>query len=127
MILWLYRAMRQARDGKPVTGESGATLGARSQTDISVSAGGIVRPGTGGMSVTPRDPNALPRHRKPFKLGGRGRDPVFMMDCAALPNTLYYAEDSRTHGTIQPGVVCQFADYQARLHGTREHWEALAL
>ena len=68
----IYRAMRRDfRDGKPLVGDSAATLGVRlppdKHFDIPVEADGTVMPLTKGMSVAPNW-RSLPRHRIQFEL-----------------------------------------------------------
>ena len=123
-MLWLYRSMIEDA-GKPMLGSRGGMLGVRPGYDILISDDGMVRPETGGMSVTPRDPRYLPRHRKPPALGGRGRDPVFRILCAVLPPALRYAEESLSHGVIEPAADCPFSVYQENLHGTCDQWERM--
>ena len=78
-------------------GESGRYLGARPDLpgqsqdgDIPVDAGGAVRPGTGGMSVSPLPVTNLTLHRRPPEYGGRGKDHVFALDLERVPEELRY-------------------------------------
>jgi len=85
--------MKAADDGLPMIGESGRYLGARPDLpgrprdgDIPITDG-MVRPGTGGMSVSPPVTN-LPLHRRPRRYGGRSKDSVFVLDTDKLPEEL---------------------------------------
>lgn len=72
--------MRIGGDGLPMAGPTARTLGARPGSppdgDIPI-VGGMVRPGTGGMSVSPPPPENLPPHRRPPEYGGKGKDPIW--------------------------------------------------
>jgi hypothetical protein len=75
----IFRAMKEDRDGYPLTGSSSRTLGVRidgPSTDILVAPDGTVSPGVGGMSVALDAARNLPKHRLPKSRGGEGRDPV---------------------------------------------------
>jgi hypothetical protein len=104
--------MRVAADGLPIVGESGRYLDARPDLpeqprdgDMPVS-GGMVRPGTGGMSVSPPPVTNLPLHRRPKEYGGRSKDTVFDLDTHQLPEELRYRADpggsraARVRGTL---------------------------
>ena len=117
----IYRSMKPAQDGLPQTGPTARTLGSRPGTDIP-SAGGLVRPGTGGMSVSPDDPMNLPKHRRPPQLDGTGKDPVYRMNTADLPPGLRYRPDPakpREHGFIEPAHEMPDPSYQGLLESTK--------
>ena len=121
----IFRAMKEAPDGSPETGNSARKLGVRIQgpsVDIVPGKQGLVRPGTGGMSVAPDDPSCLPHHRRPRSLGGEGRDPVFAMTVAMLPASLYLRSDTPTHALVEPRRTCPYADYETALYSTRLTW-----
>jgi hypothetical protein len=121
----VFRAMKEDRDGYPVTGSSSRTLGVRTDGpgyDISVAADGTVSPGIGGMSVALDEARNLPKHRLPRSLGGEGRDLVFRMSSAALPSSLLVRPDRYPHALVEPAVVCIFEEYEKSLLGTRVSW-----
>ena len=72
----LFRGMREDVDGRPLVVESARGLGARNPIDIEPDRDESVRPGAGGMSVSPGSPANLPRHRRPPSWGGTGLDDV---------------------------------------------------
>ena len=101
-------------------------LGVRVGTDISQSVTGMVHPGTGGMSVAPDNPKLLPRHLRPFSLGGEGRYPVFSMASTRLGENLQFRRDDRRserHGYVEPAKVMQIAVYQHALAQTVSVWQ----
>lgn len=126
--------MRAAADGLPMVGESGRYLGARPDLpgrpqdgDIPVT-GGMVRPGTGGMSVSPPPVTNLPLHRRPGEYGGRSKDPVFVLDTHELPEELRYRADPgapERHGFVEPSRPMRFEEYQRALHGIRTLWRPM--
>ena len=121
----IFRAMKENRDGYPVTGRSSRTLGVRidgPNHDILVARDGNVSPGVGGMSVALDAAPNLPKHRLPKSLGGEGRDPVFTMSSAALPGCLLVRPDRYPHAFIEPAIVCRFERYETDLSGTRVSW-----
>jgi hypothetical protein len=119
----LYRSMKQANDGLPEVGPSGRTLGVRPD-DIPIE-NGLVRPNTGGMSVSPNSPYNLPPHRRPPEFGGTGKDPVFCMGSSCLPDGLQYRPDPANptgHGFIEPSREMNFEEYQKLIEQTRPFW-----
>jgi len=122
----LYRSMKLGSDGLPELGESARTLGARPGTDIPLDENGVVVPGTGGASITPGDPMQLPSHRRPSDHGGTGRDPVFSLDPANLPDGLQFRPDPNNptgHGFLEPSRPMNVDEYQHALARTRSLWE----
>ena len=120
-----YRAMRQAPDGPPEVGRSARTLGVRvmgPHADMPVFAGGMVRPATGGMSVVFGGALNLPKFRRPRSLGGEGRDPVFAIHTALIPNPLVVRADQYPHALVEPQEECLLQQYESALHGTRSLW-----
>jgi hypothetical protein len=121
----IFRAMKEEWDGYPVTGSSGRTLGVRidgPSHDILIAPDGTVSPGIGGMSVALDAARNLPKHRLPKSLGGEGRDPVFGMSSAALPDSLLVRPDRYPHAFVEPAVLCLFEQYEMNLSGTRVSW-----
>ncbi|HEX9679788.1 MAG TPA: RHS repeat-associated core domain-containing protein, partial [Candidatus Saccharimonadales bacterium] len=119
----LYRSMKKANDGLPEVGSSGRTLGVRPQ-DIPVE-NGMVRPNTGGMSVSPNSPHNLPPHRRPPEFGGTGKDPVFCIESSCLSDGLQYRPDPNNptgHGFIEPSREMSSEEYQKLLGETRPLW-----
>ena len=129
MASTLFRAMRAGGGGQPVCGETAKDLGARIAptpfADIDPDAHGVVRPRTGGMSVTPDDVMELPVHKLPKNLGGRGTDPVFMIAAAEIRGQLAYRDVSKpdhAHGFIEPSTAMPAPAYQAALCATGPQW-----
>jgi hypothetical protein len=128
----VLRGMRAAPDGLPMIGPTARTLGARPgsppEGDIPI-VGGIVNPGTGGMSVSPSPSSNLPPHRRPPEYGGKGRDPLWECDTDDLDGAkLSYRSDPelpRTHGFIEPVRRMRFEEYQEALGATRSLWRRL--
>jgi hypothetical protein len=121
----LFRGMRVDVDGRPLVAESARGLGARNPIDIELDGDERVRPGVGGMSVSPDSPANLPRHRRPPSWGGTGLDDVWAISVSELGEKLTYRPDPdqpETHGFIEPGETMTLADYQAALTGTRPRW-----
>lgn len=88
----------------------------------------MVEPGTGGMSVSPPPVGNLPLHRRPDEYGGRGKDPVFVLDTGKLPTNLHYRQDPEAphrHGFIEPSHRMSFEEYQGAIHTTRTLWSQL--
>jgi len=128
----VLRGMRADADSLPMVGESGRYLGARPDLpgqpqdgDIPVSAGGVVEPETGGMSVAPPPVTNLALHRRPREYGGRSKDPVFVLDTGELPEELRYRPDPKApgrHGFIEPSHPMSLEEYQRAIHTTRALW-----
>ena len=90
--------------------------------DIPVFPGDMVRPATGGMSVALDDPRHLPKFRRPRCLGGEGRDPVFAIEVALVPDSLVVRPDRPPHALVEPRAECRLARYEQVLYGTRHLW-----
>lgn len=123
----LFRAMRpdETDPTRPRCGPTARTLGVRPGVDVPVADDGSVRPGTGGMSVTPDDPRRLPPHRRPRALGGEGKDPVFVIHDTALGERLGHRPDpSRpgAHGFVEPALPVPAEQYQQALCDTGPRW-----
>lgn len=93
----LFRGMRGAADGSPELGSLAKTLGARPGRDIPVDEGGMVRPGTGGMSVNDT-PTGMPEYRRPPSFGGSGKDlnMYCISSCDLGPGLRYVPESGVT-------------------------------
>src|SRR5215471_8520118 len=121
----LFRSMREERHGSPQVGPSGRTLGVRPGHDtLAIRDDELVVPGTGGMSVSPRDPRNLPEHRRPPSFQGTSRDPVWRIDEEQLPSSLTYRPDPRNvrHGFIEPAAAMTLQEYQHALASTQTCW-----
>lgn len=121
--------MRVALDGLPLTGPTARTLGARPgsppEGDIPI-AGGMVHPGTGGMSVSPPPSGNLPRFRRPPEHGGTAKKiKLYELDTDGLPDELRARPDPknpRRHAFIEPARETSFEEYEHALEETRELW-----
>ena len=82
----------------------------------------MVEPGTGGMSVALNAPQNLPKPRLPRSLGGEGRDPVFTMSAADVPQSLSVRVDRHPHALVEPGRRCLLPDFEAHLASSRSFW-----
>jgi RHS repeat-associated protein len=122
----LYRSMKG--DRAPELGPSkrtlGAVIGPPPRGDIEV-CDGCVRPGTGGMSVSPDSPWNLPEFRRPPSFGGTGKDRVWVIQESALGIDLKFKQDTPTHGGIEPARVMTPEDFQKALAATVERWKKL--
>lgn len=131
----VLRGMRADEDGLPRLGESGRYLGARPDLpeqaqdgDIPMSADGLVQPETGGTSVSPPPVTNLALHRGPPEYGGRGKDPVLVLDADELPPELRYRpypEAPERHGFVEPSRTMSFEEYLRAIQGTRALWRQL--
>lgn len=136
----IYRPMHQdARvTGKPRIGCTSCLLGVRvppdSHCDVRPDSGGVVAPGTGGMSV--RDSwRSLPFFLIPRRLvalvpGARGNPKlhVFAMGSGAfgagpLNESLVVRPDSNGHGLVEPRDAVHVESFQAALAQTQADWE----
>lgn len=119
--------MKRTEAGLPETGATARTLGVRPGLDIPLGTDtppDLVRPGTGGMSVSTMPPTNLPRHRRPEAFDGTGRDPVWSLDTDELPDDLRTTVDpnDRTHVFIEPAYSMSFEAYLRYLHRTAHLW-----
>ncbi len=108
----------------PEVGASAKTLGARPDIDIPVRDDGLVRPGTGGMSVND-SPTAMPEFRRPPSFGGTGKDlNMYCVEACDLGPSLQYSPDPAGggHGLIEPAWEMPFEKYQGYLGGTQGSW-----
>ena len=115
--------MTPAADGLPAVGQSARALGVRPPTDPTPDVlADPVSPGGGGLSVAPLDPQNLPPFRRPAALGGRGRDPVWVIAAHDLGPDLAFRRDSATHGLIEPARPMTLLEYETALAATRTRW-----
>ena len=118
----LFRGMRPTDDGAPEIGPSAKTLGARPGIDIGVDENGMVRPGTGGMSVN-ESPTGMPEFRRPPSFGGSAADlNMYCIDACELGPGLQYAPDEGGHGFVEPAWEMPLDEYQGYLGGTQDSW-----
>jgi hypothetical protein len=87
----------------------------------------MVRPETGGMSVSPDDPMRLPAFRRPPAMGGTGKDPVFCISEECLGQSLRYRPDPQRpneHGFIEPSKPMTLDEFQKALADTVRSWKS---
>jgi hypothetical protein len=119
----LYRGMKNDGEGQPECGPSARKLGVRLEGDIVIQDDGTVKPGTGGMSVALGKPENLPAHRRDAAFGGFGPDPVWQIEEADLPDTLFCRVDAKSrHGVVEPIEEVPLEDYQEALATSRGFW-----
>jgi hypothetical protein len=85
----------------------------------------MVYPDEEGISVSPDTPANLPDLRRPPKLGGRGKNPVWRLLKSALGPELKYRPDPANptgHGFIEPARPMTFDEYQEALAATQDRW-----
>jgi RHS repeat-associated protein len=125
----LYRGMKPGDGGLPQLGPSAKTLGVRIKTrnipgDIPVDEAGMVKPGTGGMSVN-TSPTGMPEYRRPPAFGGTAKDlDMFCIQNCDLGAPLGHRPDPTLpgHGFLEPAYPMSLADYQAALAATLSRW-----
>lgn len=106
-------------------GRSGRELGVRIDgpiRDLPVREAGIVEPESGGMSVALDPALNLPKPRLPRSLGGEGRDPVFAMRRAEVPETLILRVDRYPHALVEPVRRCLLVEFESEIARTRAFW-----
>ena len=121
------------KDGDyPKVGPTAKTLGVRIPGDIAVQ-GGLVSPGTGGMSVAPSW-RQLPQHRIPKRLkplvpeaSGSNECSCWRMgegpfESGVVAEDLDLRPDNSQNGLVEPTRRMSEDDFQARLAATRELW-----
>ena len=119
----LYRAMRIDGETPEVAPNQ---LGVRTEgehADITPDADGTVWPDTGGMSVTPDDPEDLPYHRRPVSLEGSCRWPVWVISSSDIVSPLVVQPQEETHWFIEPSHPMAVAQYTSALVGTAPLWQ----
>jgi hypothetical protein len=109
----VYRAMTEANDGFPQTGDTNRTLGVREGEDVTPDEDGVIGPGE-GMSVAPEEQYVPPWRSK--------RDPIWQFQTDELPADLQYAQDSAWHGLIEAAGPMPLDGYREMLAETRERW-----
>lgn len=117
--------MREDKNGLPDVGPNARSLGVRPGTDVLAALPQeIVQPGFGGLSVSPHNAANLPYFRLPQQLGGKGKDPVWLIDSNILGQDLTYRPDpnSATHGFIEPSRPMTLGDFQKSLAATKSLW-----
>jgi hypothetical protein len=102
-------------------GPTARTLGVRPGDDIPI-VGGRVSPGTGGLSVAPDRPTNLPDHRRPPRLGGTGKDPVWGIDADSLGGDVVFRQDKPTHGLFEPAREMSIEEFQEALADLASRW-----
>jgi hypothetical protein len=120
--------MKEDTDGLPVLEASARGLGVRPAIDVPAEqASEVVRPGQGGVSVSPDDPLNLPKHRRPPELQGNGRDPVWTIADSDLPPDLRFRVDpeSPKHGFLEPARQMTLLEYEIAINTTRKLWRKL--
>jgi len=128
-----YRAMKPDVDGVPVMGRSARTLGVRIPVDIAPDEGGLVRPGTGGMSVAPESIWNIPNHRRPRGMQGGSTGPAGdfvygIAEISILHVGLLIRSDQvhpAIHAFVEPSAVMELSKYEADLGSTRVAWRKL--
>ena len=121
----MFRAMKAEPDGFPKVGRSGRELGIRIDgpiRDLLVGEDGMVEPEAGGMSVALDAARNLPKPRLPRSLGGEGRDPVFSMPRAEVPETLTLRVDRYPHALVESIRRCLLVEFESDLASTRPFW-----
>jgi hypothetical protein len=120
----LFRGMKENANGLPEVAESSRCLGVRPGIDVPADP---VRPGQGGMSVSPDDPMSLPYFRRPPELGGTSRDPVWRIAQADLGCDLLYRPDPARagHGFVEPSRTMTLGEYQRALAQTQSGWRRI--
>jgi hypothetical protein len=130
----VLRGMRPADDGSPRLGPTPKTLGARpagpdgEDGDIPVGEDGMVRPGTGGMSVSPYPPSNIVPFRRPPEHGGTAKKfRLYEIETDELPEELVARDDPHREGHvfIEPAREMSFEDYQSALESTEDLWKAV--
>jgi hypothetical protein len=127
----VYRAMKASGDGYPETGSSARTLGVR-PSDLPI-VDGVVKPGTGGMSVSPSlptlPPQWVPKRLAHLREGAIGPDSnrvwshgIGPFVAGEIAPHLLLRPDSATHGLVEPSREMPFDGYQAAIHSTRMDW-----
>jgi hypothetical protein len=74
------------------------------------------------MSVAPDRPENLHPLRRPPQLGGTGKDPVWCLDLANVPQGLQFRQDSSAHGLIEPSLPMSFNEFQRWLEDSQPFW-----
>jgi hypothetical protein len=133
----LFRTMKADDAGRPVAENSKRGLGVVAPDDIPTEEretrapdvvpdrDEIVHPGKGGMSVTPDDPRKMSLARRPIRLGGRSKDPLFAIRSDSLAPELSFRPDPRAvdrHGFVEPSSAVTLARFRLDLAATAPRW-----
>jgi len=133
----LFRTMKADASGRPLPENSKRGLGVVAlediapgerdwkEADVEPDAAGLVQPRTGGMSVTPDDPMKMPLSRRPVRLKGRSKDPLFAVRSDGLLPHLAFRPDPRnpdSHGFVEPVEAVALPEYRADLAATAPKW-----
>jgi hypothetical protein len=124
----IFRAMKRAKDGRPLAGDSRRYLGVSTELhgDIAVDDEGVVHPGSEGMSVAPYSPIYLPPSKVPPQLGGEiCVDPVWEIEDTILGEGLVFVPDEeseRPYGVVAPAYPMEIGEYRDALATTRHDW-----
>jgi hypothetical protein len=137
----IFRVMFAAEDG-PQVGNGANCLGVRENAvppEILVEPDGTVRPGSGGMSVSPSierlPPHLIPKRLRGLFPGARGSNnkPTLLpwhfgegpFVSGPLTDDLVFRLDPTSpdrHGFVEPARPVSLAAYQAALASTRTQW-----
>ena len=101
-------------------------LGVRTEgnaRDLNPDVDGTVKPDTGGMSVTPDDPEDLPYHRRPMSLDGSSKWPVWVISSPGIVSPLGVRPKAPTHWFIEPSQQMKLEKYRSALANTAPLWE----
>jgi len=130
----IYRVMA-AEGNLPMLGQTATTLGVRVPGDIAPDAAGHVRPGTGGMSVSPAvadlPPHRIPRRLRHLAPDAAGKDAhfvwsmgegAFVFSPVDIGLQLRPDPNNRSHGFVEPDQTMLLENYQSALHATQSRW-----
>ncbi len=113
--------MRKDDNNGPLCGDTARTLGVRygdpNRFDIEVTDNEMVKPNTGGMSVSPDRADNLPRFRR--------KDPIWIINSDVLSEFgLQYRPDPENdkHGFIEPDKEMKLSVYLEALSSTQAYW-----
>jgi hypothetical protein len=125
----LFRGMKEDQDGLPVLEASARGLGVRPGIDVPAERPGeVVRPGQGGVSVSPNDPLNLPKYRRPPEFQGDGKDPLWTIADSDLAPGLRYRVDAENskHGFLEPARQMSLSEYEIAINATRKLWRKVS-
>jgi hypothetical protein len=91
---------------------------------------GYVKPGGGGMSVTPDDWHGIYPAFLDNALDDGEPDEVWCLHQESLGSDLTFRADPRhpaTHGFIEPARTMSLDEYEAALEATRPHWRLYSI
>ena len=107
--------------GQPRVGTNMTSLGVRVR-DLHPRVDGTVDPQGGGVSVSPRGEENLPRSARTVLDNDRGL--VFELETDELPGSLSYRSDpyNESHAFIEPAYPMKFEAYQRAIGETSSLW-----